>query len=158
MLTLTCANLDCACARMLPKFKALVDKNIKTMKVLAFACAYQPCFQDDSAFVKLVEEPSPRAAEISTTQARLSDAPLPQAERETRLKQVRAMLRGLRIRGLMEPSETLIDACCHMMETGRLTWLPWDASLPSRPRASRRVWSPTLWWIQLVHSALRPGR
>ena len=42
---------------------------------------------------------------------------LPVAERTLRLQQLRARLAGVNIQGANEPSQTLLDECCHQHET-----------------------------------------
>eukprot|EP00971_Amphidinium_carterae_P154941 3072319-Amphidinium_carterae.1 len=53
------------------------------------------------------------ASDISARATPTTDAPpkgLPQAERDARLKQLREKLPGLKIRSLLEPADSLVDA------------------------------------------------
>ena len=39
--------------------------------------------------------------------------PLPQAERSARMRQMKEQFAGLNLEGMNEPSQALIDECCH---------------------------------------------
>ena len=49
--------------------------------------------------------------------------PLPQAERTARMNQLKQQFVGLNLEGMNEPSQALIDECCHQNETKVLRYI-----------------------------------
>ena len=62
-------------------------------------------------------------ASVEQTQESTTPRPLPQAERTARMKQLKQQLAGLIIEGANEPSQALIDECCHQNETKVLRYI-----------------------------------
>lgn len=84
----------------------------------------------------------------SRTEGADPDVPrrMPNAEREHRLQVLQTKLPGLLLQGELQPSYYLIDLCSTMMETGVVTYIPWEKCAKRDAETSgakvEKVWKP----------------
>eukprot|EP00435_Cladocopium_sp_Y103_P065000 s975_g26.t1 len=62
-------------------------------------------------------------AAVEQPQESTTPRPLPQAERTARMKQLKQQFTGLSIEGVNEPSQALVDECCHQNESRVLRYI-----------------------------------
>eukprot|EP00435_Cladocopium_sp_Y103_P041876 s526_g11.t1 len=62
-------------------------------------------------------------ASVESPQESTTPRPLPQAERNARMRQLKQQFTGLNLEGLNEPSQALIDECCHQNESRVLRYI-----------------------------------
>eukprot|EP00435_Cladocopium_sp_Y103_P063137 s464_g24.t1 len=62
-------------------------------------------------------------ASVEQPQESTAPRPLPQAERNARMKQLKQQFTGLSLEGMNEPSQALIDECCHQNESRVLRYV-----------------------------------
>ena len=62
-------------------------------------------------------------ASVEQTRESTTPRPLPQAERTARMRQLKQQFTGLIIEGANEPSQALVDECCHQNETKVLRYI-----------------------------------
>ena len=62
-------------------------------------------------------------ASVEQAQESTTPRPLPQAERTARMRQLKQQFTGLNLEGVNEPSQALVDECCHQNETKVLRYI-----------------------------------
>eukprot|EP00435_Cladocopium_sp_Y103_P070794 s702_g36.t1 len=62
-------------------------------------------------------------AAVEQPQETTTPRPLPQAERTARMNQMRQQFNGLNLEGINEPSQALVDECCHQNDTKVLRYI-----------------------------------
>ena len=123
-----------------------------TVATFAFGTSYSPGQADDRLFIDQILKPlfgdppnnveipkvrrlfyechTVSVADLRNRVERLGDESKPMAmapeERRVRLDRLRERLQGLDISGPLEPSHKLCDKFYSMLESGQLTWLPWE--------------------------------
>eukprot|EP00435_Cladocopium_sp_Y103_P010451 s2855_g2.t1 len=133
---------------VLDSFKA---EGISTMGKLAFASSYVPGAADDSPFTALVKKAIGRdptlgelaalrrlfseayaatAAEMRSIVEQSDETPtrrLAPAERSERFETQQKRLTGIRITGMLEPGDSLVDSAVAMYESDRVKYIEWQA-------------------------------
>ena len=131
-------------------YKALSDAGFKTLSKFAFSSSYTPGAVDESAFVKTVKEILKRdanLAELASFRRLLHEAfslvaaemkqqlerseevharKLTQPERADLYSRQVVRLKGLCLKGPLEPSDALVDAFCSVYESNRLRFVSWE--------------------------------
>ena len=130
--------------------KNFKDGGVSTLGNLAFASSYVPGSSDDAPFVDLVktilgregtvgemakirrlfnESYAATSAEMKTLVEQTDEAPtrkLAPAERAERFAAQEKRLKGINMRGHMEPGDSLVDAAVNIYESDRLRYLAWE--------------------------------
>ena len=126
------------------------DSGISTMGKLAFASAYVPGAADDAPFTELVKQALKRdptlgelaalrrlfsesyaatAAEMKSIVEQADETParrLAPAERSERFETQQKRLTGIKISGLLEPGDSLVDAAVAIYESDRMKYIEWQ--------------------------------
>ena len=126
------------------------NNGITTMGQFAFASSYVPGAADDKPFTDLVKKAISRdptlgeiaslrrlfsesyaaaAAEMKTIVEQTDDTParkLAPAERSERFEAQRKRLTGIKISGMMEPGDSLVDAAVAIYESDRIKYIEWQ--------------------------------
>ena len=129
-----------------------ISAGVSTLRELAFVSSFAPGASDDApliaqlkALLGLANEPSIQqcarwrsvfheAFAVTTAEMKqvlesgegAGPRKLSQPERSQRLTAQRARLAGVDITGMLEPSDSLIDACAAVYESNRLTYVAWE--------------------------------
>lgn len=126
------------------------DAGINTMGKLAFASSYVPGSADESAFVDLVKQALGRdatlgemagvrrlfnesyaatSAEMKSIVEQSDETParrLAPAERSERFESQQQRLTGIKIQGMLEPGDSLVDAAVSIYESDRIKYIEWQ--------------------------------
>ena len=126
------------------------DAGINTMGKLAFASSYVPGSADESAFVDLVKQAIGRdatlgemagvrrlfnesyaatSAEMKSIVEQSDETParrLAPAERSERFEFQQQRLTGIKIQGMLEPGDSLVDAAVAIYESNRIKYIEWQ--------------------------------
>eukprot|EP00435_Cladocopium_sp_Y103_P023286 s3298_g5.t1 len=126
------------------------DAGIATMGKLAFASSYVPGAADDAPFTNLVKQAIKReptlgelsglrrlfsesyaatAAEMRSIVEQSDETPtrrLAPAERSERFETQQKKLTGIKISGMLEPGDSLVDAAVAIYESDRMKYIEWQ--------------------------------
>ena len=130
--------------------KALEDAGLNNLSKFAFSSSYVPGAADDAAFVKVIKDvlkQDPTISQMASFRKLLHEAfslvtaemkqqlerseevqtrKLTQPERADLYTKQVARLKGLSLKGPLEPSDSLVDVFCSIYESNRLRFVPWE--------------------------------
>lgn len=131
-------------------YDLLKDGGLDTLGKLAFASSYVPGSSDDQPFVDLIKKVLKRdpsigemaiirrlfneayaaaSVEMKTMMEQTDEGPtrkLAPAERSERFESQQKRLKGITIKGQLEPGDSLVDAAVAIYESDRLRYIEWQ--------------------------------